>query len=510
MSRDCNTLTDIGSIKMTDSFVMMMDKTVEAVLRNPELHRYLLCCSSRQSLEKKLQELAGFHGNAHSPELTGYLDLLTKVEPSYYFENPKVGKIKLEEIRGAMKWLIMAAWLGSNVFSFFSRLPVPGTGIRFPGSHNHRPDPGSRENATAVTGSESAGEVPYLTGDINLMRDMFNCLGTETWRLYIDWEDQEFGPEVYDSQKHGREGTTAEPGYISNMLLAHDLMLSHLGEPLTADTYEELYRICVKHFKRKFSNAYRKFEREYWRPKDWCEPGFLDDIEPQYLYQFKHRLYEVLAIRHLKYRDEESFRRENPLVADLIMKKYGNLRINTRVLNREYHRFRVRYFQQPRTRELVKAEINRLLENFYREMFPLVSEKQELITALADKSDNDPDTGYRIKSVEDRQLLMIARLYKRLEYLRPFVDGNTRLNGLVLNKLLVESGFVPAIVAQRNDAPFYTDNGWKKMLCEGMRRWQAIRIFHAMGCLDHVLAFREVQGFRNDDVAIPADQHAES
>ncbi|MDP6709254.1 MAG: hypothetical protein QF893_23190, partial [Alphaproteobacteria bacterium] len=136
---------------------------------------------------------------------------------------------------------------------------------------------------------------------------------------------------------------------------------------------------------------------------------------------------------------------------------------------------------------MIKAKLDARLAEFYRRMRDLDDAKRVLPEAgCRSAGQSDP----ALTRIVDDQLMEITRLVKWLEYCRPFYDGNTRNNILILNKLLVEYGFVPAILAQRNDAPFFTDGDWCHYIREGMRRWHLLSCLRQMGLLAPVLAFR--------------------
>lgn len=84
----------------------------------------------------------------------------------------------------------------------------------------------------------------------------------------------------------------------------------------------------------------------------------------------------------------------------------------------------------------------------------------------------------------DARLLAIARLHARLELLHPTEDGNTRRDLVVLNKLLVEHGFWPAILDEPNDVVVMDPPRWADALRKGMARFCAAA--RAVGCGDDV------------------------
>jgi hypothetical protein len=70
------------------------------------------------------------------------------------------------------------------------------------------------------------------------------------------------------------------------------------------------------------------------------------------------------------------------------------------------------------------------------------------------------------------KLLAIAILIQDLERLHPFRNANGRTNILLMNKLLTEYGFHPAILDDPNAAPFVTQMGWLACIQKGLLRWR--------------------------------------
>lgn len=71
----------------------------------------------------------------------------------------------------------------------------------------------------------------------------------------------------------------------------------------------------------------------------------------------------------------------------------------------------------------------------------------------------------------EKRLLAIARLIQNLERLHPFRNANGRTNILLMNKLLTEWGFHPAILDDPNEAPFLSVTEWRDKIRKGMFRW---------------------------------------
>ncbi|MCA9315001.1 MAG: hypothetical protein H6806_10415 [Planctomycetes bacterium] len=76
------------------------------------------------------------------------------------------------------------------------------------------------------------------------------------------------------------------------------------------------------------------------------------------------------------------------------------------------------------------------------------------------------------------KLLAIAQLHQDLELLHPTADANTRRHLLVLQKLLVEAGFPPALLTEPNHVYGLAPRSWARCLQEGIERTRAVH--HAL------------------------------
>ncbi|MCT4614238.1 MAG: hypothetical protein N4A49_05100 [Marinifilaceae bacterium] len=93
-----------------------------------------------------------------------------------------------------------------------------------------------------------------------------------------------------------------------------------------------------------------------------------------------------------------------------------------------------------------------------------------------------------ISSTENKskKLLAIADFYIKLERLHLLTDGNSRLNFLVLNKLLIENGFCPCFLMDFNLAYCKTPEEMAKEIYAGMRIWKSIFIDNNKGKFDMI------------------------
>lgn len=228
------------------------------------------------------------------------------------------------------------------------------------------------------------------------LRDVFDGLGDETWRLYVDLDSQSHGPHAYDrGLGKGRE----EPGYLASMAAAHRLVGGSLGRRLTVGFLDELHRATLAHAPPQ--HTYRPGGSYVGLHRDRLEPGI-----------------EKVWAAHDANAEEQDERR-------------------------------VRLVFAARTRQEFVARIEAAIDELY-----LALERAE-------------SSALRVRA--------IAAFHQSLELWHPTSDGNTRRHGLVLSKLLVESGETPAIMTEINDAYVRLASSWARMITQGMQRWRVVR-----------------------------------
>lgn len=440
---------------------------------NPEAREALRRAESAESFAARLRCLGNEAGyRIDESLLDAHLRLLLIVDDCLFFLRPDV-RIRLGELPLHVRVRVATGWMLSRLRAVVDTPPPykPRRAwlrdlLRRPA--DPRPHPAPEK------------QLHYSEPERRRMRALYQALGNETWRLHIDWEHQELGPDVFALGKHARGRGRQDKNFLPALTDAWSYAGDTVGQRMDADEYERYQHLCFAYLDDDKPIRYDGEIKEWWRLKDWVEPGVLADIDWAYVRELKHRYYEALAVRWHYDNDEEKFRQRNPEIAAVLLRKLGHLRLTPRILDREFLRFQVFYADRPVDAGVIKDALGQAFDEFYTRMTAL---SYELTGA----------EGRRFADLRDRQLLEIARLHKRIHYMRPFRDGNTRVSLVVVNKLLIDFGFVPSIVAHRNDAPFYTDRGWHRILREGMQRWQVVRLLHRMDLLDHVLSLRRAE-----------------
>lgn len=388
---------------------------------------------------------------------------VVKVEAPNTFAKPQVN-LQLSDLRGPARCRIILLWLAARISAVFDTPPLGGW--RSVLRRRRKPSAPAFERPAANPSRRSSVLAP---DEAAAKRAEFDALGKETWRMYVDWEDQEFGPEVYDKGLHGGLN---EPGYLENALMTHRAVAATLGQRLDGRRYEALHHDALR-YQGAWALNYDTTPRHLWRLREFVDRDVLSGLAPRHYRRIRHRRWETAAFNYLYGNDMEAFVRDNPLVAEVLIRKYGpRPRITAHQMDRDFFRIEVSLLEGDRTPGAVRAMLDRRFEQFYRRMEELTG------------------SGLRDDDLEVAKLLEIAKQHRWLEYLHPYSDGNTRVSLLVLNKLLLENGFSPAILAQRNDAPYNSDASWSRVIREGMERWQAIRWLNDLGLLEHVLSLR--------------------
>lgn len=97
---------------------------------------------------------------------------------------------------------------------------------------------------------------------------VWDALGDETWRAYVDLDSQEHGSLAYD---RGLGKGQREPGYLSSMASAHRLVRATLGERLDLEMFEAIHRTTLAHTS--FEPSFRAAPAWVGIHRDRMEPG---------------------------------------------------------------------------------------------------------------------------------------------------------------------------------------------------------------------------------------------
>lgn len=237
----------------------------------------------------------------------------------------------------------------------------------------------------------------------------------------IDGYHHHYGMQVYDLGLHGG---SKEKGYLQGIEKAHRFIGKYLNRKIDANWYLKLHRVACGHFRGSENDTLMGPEevgifRGPERGSMW--------VNPPVRYYFTSQ-----AIQDFRALDLE-LKREFGDQAGL-----GELEILQDGQSNVY------YKKMPR--ELIAQTFNKFVNEFYQE---------------ANQAQTD-----------DQRLAAIAKLRQRLEWLHPPRDGSGRTCCLVMNKLLVEYGFHPALL----EYPYFSNSHhlslWTEDLKLGLRNWE--------------------------------------
>ena len=288
----------------------------------------------------------------------------------------------------------------------------------------HRDARKTKREAAQTLLAQIATERAALQAERQTMRGAFGAIGIETWRMYIDLRRQHFGSDVFDSGLHGK---APEPGYVASMANAHRFARDHLGEPMTAADYEQLQSLTRAHSSDATMAGWSSHTDRVNADRSTAGAAF----EQQIL----HDAWAGGLDDAYKYAQDRGI----PMGDTFQVTKHPA------TLN-----FAFAY--EGKSEAASKARIQALFDGFYAAL----------------RTTADP-------------LREIAALHKNLEYMHAFKDANTRTNLVVLNKLLVESGFNPVVLDDPNQSYTQTIDEWVALVQRGMKRWRAVRRARTIG-----------------------------
>jgi hypothetical protein len=217
--------------------------------------------------------------------------------------------------------------------------------------------------------------------------DRFTFRGGSKWREIIDEQHHTSGPLAYEDR---------EPGFYENMLLADDFTRRTLGGEISAEGYQQIHDLAIRHNPTKAG----------WRSGgiEWGLTGRDQTPDAQ--------LVENLKGHGLSVRAESA---------------------------REGGRHMVTVPEA--SPEEVQNQVERIFDNYYLA-------RAEIRTKVQKGEDRT-----------NAMVRLIAGVYQQLEVLHAFKDGTSRTNHLVLNKLLVENGMYPVTLIAPN-SPQFTREEW--------------------------------------------------
>ena len=245
------------------------------------------------------------------------------------------------------------------------------------------------------------------------------------WRQLIDGKDQMYGERVYDEGFHGGH---VEPGFLQGATEASDAAPELFPDNLSLDAYVALHTKAT---------AYQAKEK----PKG---SGFFATIPPDPNGPRIKEVHESLSKDQFKWMAELS-----NISGGNLEQCHTNVRALSDAMASKYNN------EQPIHR--IELENSHLIINFL---------PSNNIANIADKIFDD------FNKNQNKNIELISQLYRELELLHYFQDGNTRTNLILMNWLLAREGLNPVILQEPALPIFLTQEQSIKLLQDGMEEWR--------------------------------------
>jgi hypothetical protein len=250
------------------------------------------------------------------------------------------------------------------------------------------------------------------------LQKVYFGLGEEKWRECIDGTHHDKGKYVFD---RGLHGGTVEPGFIASMESAFRFASQSLNRKIDAAWYLQLHRRTCAHFNGD-PNIYMMGQERV---------GVFRNRAVGANFRGTYKMTDE-ALKEFKALDAEIKRQfgDSYGLGEFSNRGPGWLFLNYKAM----------------TEEQITVLFNKFLSDFYQEI---------------ERAGND-----------DKKLMAIARLHQRLEWLHPVTDGTARTSTVLMNKLLTEYNFHPAILEYPHVSSSYGLNQWFKYLKDGLKKWE--------------------------------------
>jgi hypothetical protein len=284
---------------------------------------------------------------------------------------------------------------------------------------------------------------------------VFWGLGDHWWKQIIDGSCHNFGPRVFDEGLHGG---AVEPGFLASIKKGC-LFVCRPEFSFNSFCYVDLHRESCAHFNKEETmtligqNKIGQFagERRCWVPfsrflnvsaEDLIADFEMAQILPDAGVEFKSLVNKVVvAVQSI---NQEIAARSRVLGFE----PFAEISCYNPFDKRNKHPLQA-LVRSPLLKDQKQSAVRRLFCRFRTEI-------QQAET-------------------DEQRLRSIANLFQMLEWLHPFYDGQGRTDIVLLNKLLCDLGFNPAIL----NNPYYSTHtsldDWITYLKEGMAKWREVQ-----------------------------------
>jgi hypothetical protein len=254
------------------------------------------------------------------------------------------------------------------------------------------------------------------------LRRAYFGLGEEKWMECIDGTFHDKGKYVFD---RGLHGGTIEPGFIANMERAFEFAGQYLNRKIDAKWYLQLHKRTCGHFNGD-SNIYLMGQERVGVFRNGGVGANFKGV----------------------YRMTDQALKEFKALEDELKRIYGDSYGLGVFLDRGPGALFLNYNSMTETQ--VRTLFNKFLNDFYQEV----------------------ERG----ATDDQKLMAIAKIQQRLEWLHPVLDGTARTSTVLMNKLLTDYGFHPAILEYPHLSSTYGLQQWFEYLKDGLKKWEQKKV----------------------------------
>jgi Fic/DOC family len=271
---------------------------------------------------------------------------------------------------------------------------------------------------------------------------------------------------VFDKGLHGHE---VEPGFIDSASKTYRFVGAHLMESPSEDLYKAIHKSACSHFKGMLTQTEIGVEQTGVFRDEAISYKLRKNTNKQLQEDCKNshilKMYEEDVIKGKAWTKEYGPNQLKKLKdsADRVSTYESGLPKIIEAANEDILKFsRSLGYPEPLANVISTP---RGVEITHRKL--TAAEIKTIVDKLFSDFNEDIQ---RLQSPEDK-LRCIASLDQHLEWTHPFFDGCGRTNKFILDKLLVEHGFNPAILEQPFMCNFCPLSTWLPYLQNGIKAW---------------------------------------
>lgn len=254
---------------------------------------------------------------------------------------------------------------------------------------------------------------------LHQMRTCYWSLGQNKWQEGVEASLHQFGPMVFDQGLHGG---TVEGGFMQSWHNTARYLTHHFHRVFSAEMYLDIHRHACAHFTQSSQGTHMLPENvgRFRSINNSCHWNLSPNMHPT-----REAIQELAELNNL------------------IHRKFGvNL---ARFVTNNDGTETLLYETMPE--ETVRQIFQYFVDNFHEEI--------------------------NMATTPNEKLVAIARLFRNSEWLHPVWDGTGRCDTFMLNFLLTQQGFHPAILPNPYIANLVSLKDWVNYLGNGLAEWES-------------------------------------